>query len=272
MEKFNNFLDVTVDNIWIYGPKIVLGLVILFIGFKIIKKLVKFIGLALEKSGISQSIRPFLISIIAVLLKITLLLIVASIIGIELSVFTAVIAASVFAIGMALQGSLGNFASGLIVLSLKPYKVNDWIQIEDKFGKVEEIGVFSTKIITPGKKTLIIPNSKITGEVVTNYSEKGVVRLEIDVTMPYEESFPKVKKIIANSLKTVNNILETPVPEIGIESFDSHNVQVTVRPYAKPDDYWQVTFDTHEAIKKAFSENDIKVAYSEGVEFGSIGE
>ncbi len=272
MEKFNNFLSTAVDNIWIYAPKILLAIVILFIGFKVIKKLIKLIGITLKKSGVSQNIHPFLMSIISVVLKIMLLLVAASIIGIKLSIFTAVIAASVFAIGMALQGSLGNFASGLIVLSLKPYKVNDWIQIEDKFGKVEEIGVFSTKIITPGKKTLIIPNSKITGEVVTNYSEKGIVRLEIDVTMPYEESFPKVKKIIANSLKTVNNILKTPIPEIGIESFDSHNVQVTVRPYANPDDYWQVTFDTHEAIKKAFSENDIKVAYSEGVEFGMIGE
>lgn len=272
MEKFNTFLDQAIDYIWMYGPKILLAVIILFIGFKVIKKLVKLIGLALEKGGISQNIRPFLMSIIDVLLKIALLLIAAAIVGIELSIFTAIIAASVFAIGMALQGSLGNFASGLIVLSLKPYKVNDWIQIEDKFGKVEEIGVFNTKIVTPGKKTMIIPNSKITGEVVTNYSEKGVIRLEIDVTMPYEESFPKVKSIIVNSLKTVNNILDTPVPEIGIESFDSHNVQITVRPYANPDNYWQVTFDTHEAIKKAFSDNAIKVAYSEGVEFGSIGE
>lgn len=272
MDKLNDFFESASDGIWRYGPKILIGLFILFIGFKLIKKLANLIGLALDKGGLSANIRPFVMSIITVLLKVALILGVASIIGIELSIFTTIIAASVFAIGMALQGSLGNFASGLLVLSLKPYKINDWIEVSDKFGKVEEIGVFSTKILTPGNKTLIIPNSKITDDIVTNYSEKGMVRLEIDVTMPYAESFPKVKGIIQNALISVSNILEYPSPEIGIENFDSHNVQITVRPYAKPDDYWQVTFDTHQAIKKAFSVNNIQVAYSEGVELGSIGD
>ena len=272
MEKLTKYLELAQEKIIFFTPKILLAIVILWIGFKIIKKLVNLFEIALKKGGMSSNIRPFLMSIASVSLKVLLFIAVAGIVGVELTIFATIIAASVFAIGMSLQGSLGNFASGLIVLSLKPYHVNDWIQIDDKFGKVEEIGVFNTVVVTPGRKTLIIPNSKITSDVVTNYSNKGMVRLEIIVTMPYEESFPKVKKIIIEALSTIPNILSEPQPEIGIENFDSHNVQIAVRPYVRPDDYWEVIFSTHESIKKAFSENGIRVAYSEGVEFGSIGE
>ena len=272
MEKFNEYLQTAQEKIVFFAPKVLLAIAILWIGFKIIKKLVKLFEAALEKSGMSANIRPFLMSMVNVALKVVLLLVVASIVGLELTIFATILAASVFAIGMSLQGSLGNFASGLIVLSLKPYHVNDWIQIEDKFGKVEEIGVFNTIITSPGNKTLIIPNSKITDGVVTNYSKKGMIRLEIDVTMPYEESFPKIKQIITEAISAIPKILSQPVPEIGIESFDSHTVQIAVRPYVKPDDYWEVIFAAHEAIKKAFSTHNIKVAYSEGVEFGTIGE
>lgn len=272
MDKITEYLEIAQEKIIFFAPKVLLAIAILWIGFKIIKKLVKLFEIALEKGGMSTNIRPFLMSIVSVSLKVLLLITVAGIVGIELTIFATIIAASVFAIGMSLQGSLGNFASGLIVLSLKPYNVNDWIQIDDKFGKVEEIGVFNTVVVTPGRKTLIIPNSKITSDVVTNYSKKEMVRLEIDVTMPYEESFPKVKKIITEALSTIPQILSEPQPEIGIENFESHNVQIAVRPYVKPDDYWEVLFSAHESIKKGFSENGIKVAYSEGVEFGSIGE
>ncbi len=272
MGKFNEYLQIAQEKIVFFAPKVLLAIAILWIGFKLIKKLIVLFEVALEKGGMSANIRPFLMSIVSVSLKVLLLIVVAGIVGVELTIFASIIAASVFAIGMSLQGSLGNFASGLIVLTLKPYHVKDWIQIEDKFGKVEEIGVFNTVVLTPGNKTLIIPNSKITDGVVTNYSKKGMIRLEIDVTMPYEESFPKIKKIITDAILVIPKVLKDPPPEIGIESFDSHNVQIAVRPYVIPDDYWEVVFAAHEAIKKAFSEHNIKVAYSEGVEFGSIGE
>ena len=255
----------------IYVPKLLLGGLILWVGMKIVIKLVSLLEKVLIKAGFDDTIRPFIVSMINFALKGALLLIIASILGLNLSSLVALLAAIGFAIGMALQGSLGNFASGILILTLKPYKSGDWIQVEDKFGKVDEIGIFSTIMTSPGNKTLIIPNSKITDGVVTNYSKKGVVRLEINVTMPYAESFPKVKTIIEEVIVKVPNILKDPKPEIGIENFDSHNVDVTVRPYVNPEHFWQVTFDAHEAIKKAFSDHNIKVAYSEGIELGSIG-
>jgi len=271
MEKLYEYFDIAIDKTVFFAPRILGAIVILWLGFKLIKKILKLLDTALKRMNISDSMRPFLVSIVSVLLKIAIVFTIVSILGADLSGLVAILAAISFAIGMSLQGSLGNFASGILIMFLKPYQIDDWVQIGDSFGKVQEIGIFNTIVVTPGDKVLIIPNSKVTDDVVANYSKKGVVRLEIGVTMPYNEDFPKVKKVIENALASIDNILDSPKPEIGIENFDSHNVLIAVRPYVKPDDFWEVTFVAHQKIKRAFSENHIKVAYSEGVELGSIG-
>lgn len=272
LDKGNEYLHIAIDKAIFYLPRIFVAGLILWIGFRIVKKLVQLVSAALERTGFSATLRPFLASTVSILLKGAVLFAIATVLGADLTGLVAILAAAGFAVGMALQGSLGNFASGILILTLKPYKVGDWIQVEDKFGRVEEIGIFSTDVLTPGNKILIIPNSKITDSVVTNFSEKGMIRLELEVTIPYEESFPRVKKIIEQTLNGVTKILETPRPQIGIENFDSHSVQLIVRPYVLPDDFWEVTFAANMAIKKAFSDNNVKVAYSEGVEIGQIGE
>ncbi|WP_041632998.1 mechanosensitive ion channel family protein [Maribacter sp. HTCC2170] len=272
MDKINEYIQIAIDKAVFFLPKILLAILILWIGFKVAKKLVHWVNLALEKAGFSETLRPFLSSTLSVILKGVVLFTIAMVIGADLTGLVAILAAAGFAVGMALQGSLGNFASGILILTFKPYKIGDWIQLEDKFGRVEEIGIFSTDVLTPGNKILIIPNSKVTDSVVTNYSEKGMIRLELEVTMPYAESFPKVKIIILDTLSRIPKVLNDPLPEIGINTFDSHSIQLLVRPYVLPDDYWEVTFQTNEAIKSAFSTNEIKVAYSEGIEIGNIGE
>ncbi|WP_299437918.1 mechanosensitive ion channel family protein [uncultured Aquimarina sp.] len=271
MDRIQEYLEIAIDKIVFFAPRIIGAALILWIGFKIIKRILKLIEATLKRMNISDTMRPFLTSIISVLLKIAILFIVISILGADLSGFVAILAAISFAIGLSLQGSLGNFASGILIMFLKPYQLEDWIEVDDKFGKVKEIGIFSTTVKTPGSKILIIPNSKITDDVVTNYSREGVIRLEIIVTMPYSEDFPKVKKVIEDTLEPIEKILESPATEIGIENFDSHSVLIAVRPYVKPDDFWEVTFIAHQEIKRAFSQHNIKVAYSEGVELGSIG-
>jgi len=271
-EKAQKYLDKAIDSIVTYLPSVIGAILILWIGFKIIGKIMTLIEKLLSKSSLSETVRPFILSILGVILKVAVILAAAGIAGVDLSIFATIIGASVLAIGLSLQGSLGNLASGLLVLSMKPYKVGDWIEVSEKFGKVTEIGIFNTTVVTPGNKTLIIPNSLMTSDVITNHSERGVIRLEIDVTMPYAESFPKVKEIIIEAIATIPNILDTPKPEIGIEGYDSHSVQIAVRPYVEPDNFWEVTFACYENIKKAFSENGIQVAYSEGVELGSIGK
>lgn len=272
MEKVYKYFELAIDKVVFFAPRVVGAALVLWLGFKFINRLLKFVDKTLERMNISETMRPFLISIISVMLKVAIIFMVVTILGADLSGLVAILAAVGFAVGMSLQGSLGNFASGILIMFLKPYQVNDWIQVGDSFGKVREIGIFNTIIVTPGSKILIIPNSKITDDVVANYSKEGVVRLEVQVTMPYSEDFPKVEKIIKDTLKLIPKILDTPKAEVGIENFESHSIVIAVRPYVKPDDFWEVTFLTHQEIKRAFGENHIQVAYSEGVELGAIGK
>lgn len=271
MDKIQAYLELAQEKVIFFAPKLALAFIILYIGLKIIKKLDRPFDVMLSKVGLSDSLRPFLISMINFLMYIILFFILSGILGIDLSLFASIIAASVFAIGMSLQGSLGNFASGLLVLSLKPYKADDFIQVDDKFGQVTKIDVFTTEVTTPGNKLLIIPNSKMTSEIVTNYSKTKDILLDIKVSIPYEESFPRVKAIILEAIKDIPEILKDPAPKVGITQFESHSVVVSVWPQIHPEDFWEATFKVHENIKAAFAQNNVKVAYTEGFELGKIG-
>ena len=261
-----------INTIVSYGTKIIIAVLVLWIGMKIVKKLHKAIEKVMVKAAISDNIRPFLLNIVDITLKAIVIFIALNVLGADLSGLVALVAAVGFAVGMSLQGSLGNFASGLLILTLKPYKVGDWIQLGDKFGRVEEIMIFNTKVVTPGKKVLIVPNSKITDDIVTNYSEKGVIRLEIDVHIPYEENWENIRKLLSEAIYKVPKVLKDQEVEIGIADFDSHSLKVIVRPYVKPDDYWEVVFTAHEVLKKVLHENGVKVPYSEGIEYGKFGK
>lgn len=271
MEDIQSYLELITSMVIEYAPRLILAILALIIGLRIVERLAKIAGKGMKRAGVGDDIRPFLVSFASISLKILLAFSVASIIGVDMTSFIAVLAAAGFAVGLALQGSLSNFAAGILILLFRPYKTGDWIDIEDKFGKVEAVQIFNTIIVTPGRKTLIIPNAKVIDGIVTNYSKKGLVRMELNVTMPYEESFPKVRDIIMGELKKIPKVLDHPEPEVGIESYDSHSVIIAVRPYILPDDFWEVHFETYERIKAAFHANNIKVAYSEGVEMGMIG-
>ncbi len=272
MDKLYEFLNIAIEKIIFFVPKLVLAGIIIWIGLKIIAKITEMLRSLLEKADFSPTISPFIVSVLNVLLKIGLLFIVAAIIGADLTGFIAILAAAGFAIGMALQGSLGNFASGILVLSFKPYKVNDWIKIEDNFGRVDEIGIFNTKIITRDFNTLIVPNSKVTDSILTNYSEIGTRRVAVIIPVPYTESFPRVKALLMEAIMEIPTVLKDPEPIIEIENFDTHNVMIAIRPYAEPDNYWETVRETYATVKRVFHENDIKIAYVEGYQLGEIAE
>lgn len=270
-EDIRQYLQSAQDALVHYLPRLVIGLVVLWIGFQIVGRITRLGTKSLSRLGISENLLPFIRSLMSVTLKVLLFFVVAGILGVDLSAFIGILAAAGFAIGLALQGSLGNFAAGILILVFRPYRVGDWIGLQDKFGKVEEIQIFNTIMVTPGLKTLIIPNGQVVEDVVTNYSRKGCIRLELKVAMPYAESFPRVRDIIAEVLSTTPGVLTDPSPEIGILTYDSHSIVLAVRPYVKPDDYWSVTFEAYQRIKAAFHQNQISVAYSEGIEMGTIG-
>ncbi|RUA08090.1 MAG: mechanosensitive ion channel family protein [Flavobacteriia bacterium] len=272
MEKIYHYLEVATVKIGYYIPRLILALLILWIGLKIIKKIVEWTRLSLERTGFTENLTPFIISIVDISLKIGLFLIIAIFFGANITGFVAALAVVGFAIGMALQGSLGNFASGILILTFKPYVKGNRVKVEDYYGVVEEIGIFNTKIITEDENTLIIPNSKITDSVITNFSEIGATRIAVYIPTPYTESFPRVKKLISEALNEIPEILKNPEPIIEIDNFDTHNVIIAVRPYTKPDNYWIAIRKTRALIKKVYHENNIKIAYVEGYQLGEIAE
>lgn len=271
-EMIEKYSEQTIDWLIKFAPKLLVAILILIVGLWIVKKLMLVFDRVLERAKLGPELLGFFSSMASLALKFVVVLIAAGTLGFQVSSLLGILAGVVFAIGLALQGFLGNFASGITIVFFKPYKVGDWVQISDMFGRVEQIQIFNTLLTTPGNKTLIIPNGQVTDNIITNYSTKGYIRLELEVTMPYAESFPKVKNIIIKALREFDLILESPEPLIGIQTWDSHNIVVSVRPCIHPDDYWDATFETFQRIKKAFQEAGIQVAYSEGVEMGSIGE
>ncbi len=270
-EKINEYWDGFIDFCVTFTPKLLIAAISLYVGMWLIKKIIAVARLSLEKANFSEEVRPFVISFINIALKVFVILFAASFLGFETTSIVGILAAASFAVGLALQGSLGNFAAGILVMVFRPYKIGDMVEVNGKFGKVEEISVFNTVLSTPGLKTLIVPNGKIVDDTITNFSSKGAVRLELNVTMPYEESFPRVKDVILKTLRSIPSVLDDPEPQVGIESFDSHNIVLAVRPFINPNDYWETIFEVHRLVKAAFNSHNIKVAYSEGVEIGPIG-
>lgn len=269
--QVGKWVDIVIAMALKHGPPLIIGIILLVVGMKVIAKAQTVTAKAMRAAGINDSLVPFLSAVVGVGLKIVLFLAVAGIVGIDTASFVAILAAASFAVGLALQGSLSNFAAGIIILIFRPFKVGQWIEVSDKFGRVDEIQVFNTLIVTPGNKTLIIPNSQVVDNIVTNFSERGHVRIELAVSMPYGEDFPKVQTIIMDVLRTTPGVLPQPEPTVGIETFDSHSIVLTVRPYVLPDDYWSVTFEVNKRIKAAFHQHHIPVAYSDGVQLGTIG-
>ncbi len=270
-EKIQLYTSKAIDWAVALAPKLLVAILVIIVGLFLVKKLTALLEKGLEKAKLDIEIREFLASIISILLKIAVFLVAGSIIGIEFTALLGLLAAMAFAVGMALQGFMGNFASGLTILFLKPYRVGDWVEVSESFGKVKSIQIFNTTLETPNDKTLIVPNGQVTDNIITNFSTKGNIRLELNVHMPYAESYPKVRSVIESALKQSSYVLPEPPAQIGIETYDSHNIVLAIRPYINPDDYWDATFEVYSKIKAAFSANNIKAAYSEGVELGDIG-
>lgn len=271
LSKFQKYSSDLMDWLVIFLPKLLLASLVLWIGFKIVNKIGLLIRGGLNKANLGIEVTEFLNSVILFVLKFVVIGLAASIIGVQMTALIGLLGAAVFAIGMALQGFMGNFASGLTILFIKPYKVGDWISIGDSFGKVKSIQIFNTTLETPNDKTLIVPNGQATDNVITNYSTVGLMRLELNVNMPYEESYPRVKEVIIQSLKKSKYINWEGEPKVGIKTNDTHYIVLAIRPYINPNDYWDATYEIYGLMKEAFSHNNIKAAYSEGVELGPIG-
>lgn len=253
-EKISDFV---VD----YAPKVVGAILTLIIGFIIIGWIVGMLKKMMVKRGIDPTISPFLTSLVSVGLKIMLLLSVAGMFGIETTSFVAIFGAMAFAIGMALQGSLGHFASGVMILIFKPYRVGDLVDLAGSVGVVQEVQVFNTILLTPDNKKIIIPNGVVTSGVITNISGQGEIRVDMTYGIGYDDDIDHAKSIIRQVAKGCPQILQNKAVDVFVSELADSSVNFAVRPWAKSEHYWDVFFYMQENIKKQFDQAGIGIPY-----------
>ncbi|MDX1317364.1 MAG: mechanosensitive ion channel, partial [Xanthomarina gelatinilytica] len=249
-----------------YGLKIIGAIVIWVIGSWIIKKLVRGVRTVMTKRDFDESLQKFLLNLISWLLKILLILAILSQLGVETTSFAAILAAAGLAIGMALQGSLGNFAGGVLIMIFKPFKIGDFIEAQGETGTVKEIEIFTTKLTTPDNKEIIIPNGSLSNGNITNYSTEDTRRVDVTFGVGYESDIKKTKEVILSVVEANPSILKDPAPAINVSELGDSSINFFTRVWVKKEDYWDVKFSMIENTKEALDAAGIDIPYPHQVE------
>jgi len=244
-----------------YGLIVLGALATLVIGIWIAKWLAKKSSKLLDKRSVDPTLTKFVTSLLKITLITFVIISAISQIGIETTAFIAIIGAAGLAIGFALQGSLSNFASGVMLIIFKPIKVGDYIEGGGAAGSVETIGIFVTTLVTPDNKVIYIPNSNLTGSNIINYSVKDTRRVDMVFGIGYSDDIDKAKSTIQSVLESDSRILKDPAPKIVVSELADSSVNFNVRPWVNSADYWGVYFDITEQIKKKFDEQDISIPF-----------
>lgn len=246
-----------------YLPQILLALATLIIGFWIIARVVTFAKKGIMKSGMDETLANFLSSLISIGLKIMLLLSVASMFGVNTTSFIAIFSALMVGIGMALNGTLGHIASGVMLMIFKPFKVGDLVKIggNQSMGTVEEISAFNTVLKTLDNQRIIIANSNVTGNDITNVTGKGEVGVELTFGIGYNDDIDKAKQIILDVGAACPHILKSPSQGVVVSNLGDSSVDLSTRPFCKPEHFWDVKFYLQENVKKAFDKDGIGIPY-----------
>lgn len=245
-----------------YAPRVAGAILTLIIGFWLAGVITRFARKAMEKNGMDSTIIPFLSSLISVAIKVLVLLSVASMFGVETTSFVAIFGALAFAIGMALQGSLGHFASGVLLLTFRPYKVGDLVTIGGgETGSVEQIQIFNTVLATLDNKRIIVPNGVVTSNVIKNISGQGTIGVELEFGIGYNDNIDKARKIILEVGAQCPHILKDPAQGVVVGSLGESSVNLNTRPFCKSEHYWDVFFFMQENVKKAFDKEGISIPF-----------
>lgn len=257
MEKIQSYCYGFLDTCMLYAPKVVGALLVLFIGLWIINWLTRFTSRALMSRGLDISLQSFLSSLLNIGLKILLLVTVAGMLGLQTTSFVAILGAAGLAVGLALQGSLSNFAGGVLTLVFKPYKVGDLIEAQGQTGHVKEIQIFNTILLTPENKTVILPNGAVSNGTIINYSHHGDLRVDITIAVSPDNDIAKVRQVLQEVYDANELVLKTPAASTNVLRMADGMVTLAVRPYTTPERYWDVFFGVQEQIKIAFEKNGI---------------
>ena len=257
MEQFQSISDRIVYLAMFYGPKIGSAVLVFIIGLWLVNWATRLMTKAMNRRGFDVSLQSFLSSLISVSLKVMLLVSVAGMIGIQTTSFVAILGAAGLAVGLALQGSLANFAGGVLTLVFKPYKAGDLIEAQGQFGQVIEIQIFNTVLLSPENKTVIVPNGILSNGTIVNYSRHGNIRVDIVVGVDPGTDISKARSVVMEAMQSNSKVLKEPAPSVNVLKMGDGMVSLAVRPFSTVADYWDVFFGVQEQIKIAFEQNKI---------------
>ena len=261
MNELSNIQAIIQGMVISYGPNLALAILTLVLGLWIIGIFSRRLIIVFKRGEMEDTLVNFLYSLINIGLKMLLLISVAGMVGIETTSFIAVLGAAGLAIGLALQGSLANFAGGVLILIFRPYKVGDFVSAAGESGVVQRIEIFSTVLTSVDNKTIIIPNGAISNSAITNYSTEETRRVDIEFGIGYDDDLKKAKLILAELIESDKRILKDPEPMIAISSLGDSSVNIVTRSWVQSGDYWGVYFDLIESVKLTFDQNGISIPY-----------
>lgn len=262
----NFWLDKGMEFVSSYGPKVIGAILIWIIGSWTIKKILKVVAKIMTKRNYDDTLQGFLNNLLGGILRVLLILSILGTLGVETTSFAAILAAAGLAIGMALQGSLSNFAGGVMLMIFKPFKIGDLIEGQGVLGVVKEIQIFTTHLLTPENKLAIVPNGTLSNGNIINYSSEDMLRVDLEIGIGYGENIKQAKDVIINVLLSDPKVLKDPAPTVAVGALADSSVNLVVRPFSTVADYWDVYFNTLENVKVALDKEGIEIPYPHSVE------
>lgn len=266
MEKLSSLsLDVLITKLTdlsvSLGTKLLIAIIVFFVGRWLIRKLIRIVVKIMEKKHVEASLFSFTKSLLNITLNFLFVIVIIGILGIETSSFIALFASAGVAIGMALSGTLQNFAGGVMILLFKPFKVGDFIEAQGQSGTVREIQIFNTIMATADNKIIIIPNGGLSTGIMKNYSKEENRRVDWEFGIAYGDSYDKAKEVIANLLDSDPRVMKDPAYFIALTSLGESSVNIVVRAWVKAPDFWGVYFDMNEKVYKTFARENINIPF-----------
>ena len=244
-----------------YGLKIILALAIFFIGKRVARGITNLAVKSMTKQNVDVELIGFFNSLLYWALFALVTIAALAQLGIQTASFVALIGAAGLAIGLALQGSLSNFAAGVLIILLRPFRVGDFTEVAGTSGTVQSIKIFTTELRTGDNKAVIIPNSRVLERNITNYSSTGTRRIDMVFGIGYQDDMDQAKEVLTQIVELDNRVLKDPEPLIAVNQLADSSVNFVVRPWVKTDDYWAVHNDVTEQVKKKFDQHKISIPY-----------
>ena len=249
------------EVVTLYGLKIVAAILIFIVGRWVARGLKRLVVRAMKKANVDETLISFVGNLTYVALLAFVVIAAINQLGVQTTSFIAILGAAGLAIGLALQGSLANFAAGVLMIIFRPFKAGDYIEAAGVAGVVEKIEIFTTKLKTPDNKAIIVPNAKIMGDNITNYSAKTERRVDMIIGVSYGDDLKKVRQVLEEVLANESRVMKEPAPTIGVLELGDNSVNFAVRPWVKTEDYWGAYFDLTETIKRRFDEEGISIPF-----------